>query len=59
MTDENVYRAHDWPHGLRCGECSHLFTDGERIVDQLNCLIDDIPCTTPVCEPCGLEKPVR
>lgn len=53
------YRDGDWPHGLRCGECSRLFEDGMPISEQIDNMIEDIPCVVPVCVPCGLEKPVR
>lgn len=53
MTEE-VYHAEDWPHGLRCGECSGLFVEGQPISKRLDAFQEDVPIVTIVCVPCGM-----
>lgn len=53
-----TYRAEDWPHGLRCGECLQAFTAGVPIAEQFSGLIGEVPAVVPVCVPCGLAVPV-
>jgi hypothetical protein len=46
--------AAEWPHGLRCAECSQEITDGERYSTMLEGFVGDLPLTVVVCVPCGL-----
>ena len=34
-------RAADWPHGLRCGQCSRLLEDGDGYAERLTGMIGD------------------
>lgn len=50
-----IVRAEDWPHGLRCGECSCLLEDGDRYAERLTGMVDDAPAVMIVCRPCARE----
>ena len=47
-----IVRAADWPHGLRCGECSRPLKDGDRYAERLTGMVDDVPAVMIVCCPC-------
>lgn len=48
-----IYRDEDFPMGLRCPDCGHVFTDGERYSSVLTGFQDDIPMTRLVCPECA------
>lgn len=50
-------RAGDWPHGLRCGECSRLLEHGERYSERLTHMIGDVPAVMIVCLTCAIPEP--
>jgi hypothetical protein len=59
MTTESLvageaYRDDDWPHGLMCSQCRHVFREPERYTKQLDGFIDDTPLTRIVCLGCAL-----
>ncbi len=47
------YRAEDWPHGLSCGQCPHVFSEPERYSERLYAFIDDAPLVEIVCLGCA------
>lgn len=47
-----LVRDEDWPHGLRCGECSRLLEDGDRYAERLMEMVGDTPLLKIVCIPC-------
>ena len=52
------YRDEDWPHGLACGQCRHLFREPERYIAQLDAFIEDALLRKIVCLACfGLDEP--
>lgn len=55
LLDGEVYHEEEWPHGLRCAECSRLFTEGERYSARLTGFQDDIPMTLIVCVGCAVS----
>lgn len=53
------YVDEDWPHGLRCAECSCLIEEGDRYSQRLSSFQDDIPVVLIVCVTCALaDTPV-
>ena len=48
-----IVRDADWPHGLRCGECSRLLEDGDRYSERLTDFIGETPAVMIVCVPCA------
>jgi hypothetical protein len=51
------YYSAEWPHGLRCTYCDHLFRDGERYAVALYaCAADGYPLTTASCINCLLDN---
>jgi RNase P subunit RPR2 len=49
-----VYREEEWPHGLRCAQCDHLLSDGERYSQRLHGFQDDVPILLVVCASCAV-----
>jgi hypothetical protein len=48
-------RTEDWPHGLSCGECDHVFTDGETYHQKIEAMFEDgTPVLVIVCADCAL-----
>jgi hypothetical protein len=47
------YHEEDWPHGLRCGECRHLFCEGERYSQRLFGFQEEVPVSVVVCVECA------
>ena len=48
----------DWPHGLRCTSCDHLFREGERYaVSPYAVTATGYPVTTCLCVNCSLGIP--
>jgi len=51
------YCDDDWPHGLRCGQCRHLFSESQRYIAQPDAFIEDALLTKIVCLACfGLDE---
>jgi hypothetical protein len=57
------YQSAEWPHGLRCIECDHLFSEGQPYSERLDSIADPVPgltgpdpvpITEIVCVPCGM-----
>lgn len=46
------YCDDDWPHGLRCGQCRHLFQEPERYIARPDAFLDDTLLTTICCLAC-------
>lgn len=49
------YVAAEWPHGMRCTRCNHLFRDGESFTTALYAFADETPLTEVVCLACVLR----
>ncbi len=48
------YDPQDYPHGLRCGTCSDLFLEGQRIYRQPESPAgEDVPVFLIICESCA------
>ena len=47
------YREDDWPHGLMCAECPHIFREGERYTERLYAFSEDVPVVQIVCVACA------
>jgi hypothetical protein len=47
------YVDSEWPHGLMCGECPHVFREGERYTTSLYAFSDDVPMCLVLCVPCS------
>ena len=47
------FRASEWPHGLMCAECPHVFREGERFTAPLYAFSDDVPMGLVVCLACA------
>ena len=62
MADDLIYTDEGFPHGLRCIDCDHLFSDGERYARRLLSMTEfmDEPAfiTEVVCVPCSLKGAV-
>lgn len=55
MTGGLIFTEEDWPHGLRCLDCSAKFEDGSPYSKRLvGITASDNPITEIVCVPCGL-----
>ena len=49
------YVAEEWPHGLRCAECDHLYIEGETLHKQPHGMLEDgTPVLLIVCWDCAL-----
>lgn len=46
------YREDEWPHGLMCCECPHVFREGERFTTDLYAFSEDIPMVRVLCVAC-------
>jgi hypothetical protein len=54
------YVATDWPHGLMCAECPHVFREGERFTTSLYAFSDDVPMCLVLCLRCATGgRPTR
>lgn len=47
----------DWPHGMRCTTCRHLFRDGESFTTTLYAFVDETPLTEVQCIACATRTP--
>ena len=54
VDDAQVYRAAEWPHGLRCAACHELFVEDQPIAERLDAFQDDIPILVPTCVACDV-----
>lgn len=52
VADPMLYRDEDFPKGLLCPTCGHVFSDGEPIAENLIGFQDDIPIVTLGCRSC-------
>lgn len=50
-----VYRDLDFPMGLCCPECWHVFQDGEEFSSILVAFQGDVPVTRLVCPSCAVS----
>lgn len=46
--------ASDWPEGLVCPGCRHVFADGDRFTEVLDGFIGDVPACQVMCLACAL-----
>jgi hypothetical protein len=46
-------RAEDWPHGLRCGDCSRLLSDGDHYAERWTGMVGEVPAVLIVCVACA------
>jgi RNase P subunit RPR2 len=53
--DGEIVRAEDWPHGLRCGECSRPLADGDRYSERLIAMAGEVPIVRIVCTSCAVK----
>lgn len=51
-----TYVDSEWPHGMRCTVCRHLFRDGESFTTTLYAFVDDTPLTEVRCLGCATGK---
>jgi hypothetical protein len=52
----NRVQLADWPHGVRCAECDHLFTEGEPYHQTLQSMFEDgTPVLLIVCGDCAIR----
>lgn len=49
------YKASEWPHGLRCADCSCLITEPERYSERLTGFQDECPMLLIVCLECAVK----
>lgn len=50
------YVAAEWPHGLMCSECPHVFGEGESFTTTLYAFVDETPLTKIVCLACAIPQ---
>jgi hypothetical protein len=50
------YVEEEWPHGLSCAECPHVFREGERFTTLLYAFSDDVPMSLVVCLDCATGR---
>lgn len=50
------FRASEWPHGLMCAKCPHVFREGERFTTPLYAFADDVPMSLVVCLDCATGR---
>jgi hypothetical protein len=48
-----VYVEADWPYGLMCAQCPHVFREGERYTTDLYAFSDGIPMVRVLCVWCA------
>jgi hypothetical protein len=51
-----VYVEEDWPHGLSCGQCFHVFHEPERYSERLYAFSGDAPLGQIVCLECATTR---
>jgi hypothetical protein len=56
LRDTNIYRAVDWPHGLRCAECQVPFREGMPYSERLTGFQDDNPMLLIICVGCAVAR---
>jgi hypothetical protein len=49
----DVYRETEWPHGLMCADCPHVFREGERYAKHLYAFAERVPVLRVLCEQCA------
>jgi hypothetical protein len=54
LVSGHLFRDEDWPHGLSCGQCRHLFREGERYSERLYAFVGDAPLAEIVCLDCAM-----
>jgi hypothetical protein len=47
------YVEDEWPHGLMCEDCPHVFREGDRYSERLYAFAVDAPIVEIVCLPCA------
>ncbi len=50
---ETIMKASDWPHGLRCAECSRIIVEGEALNERIEGFLDGIPILEITCMGCS------
>ena len=51
-----AYQNEEWPHGLMCAECPHVFREGERFTTLLYAFSDDVPMALVLCLDCATGR---
>lgn len=59
LVSGEVYTEDDWPHGLSCGQCPHVFSEPERYSERLYAFLGDQPLVEVLCLPCATNFPSR
>lgn len=59
LVSGEVYMEDDWPHGLSCGQCLHVFSEPERYSERLYAFLGDQPLVEILCLPCATNLPSR
>jgi len=53
------YVEEDWPHGLSCSQCPHVFSEPERYSERLYAFVGDAPLVEVLCLSCATSFPSR
>lgn len=59
LVSGEVYMEDDWPHGLSCSQCLHVFSEPERYSERLYAFLGDQPLVEVLCLPCATNLPSR
>jgi hypothetical protein len=59
LVSGEVYMEDDWPHGLSCSQCPHVFSEPERYSERLYAFLGDQPLAEVLCLPCATNLPSR
>lgn len=59
LVSGEVYMEDDWPHGLSCSQCPHVFSAPERYSERLYAFLGDQPLVEVLCIPCATNLPSR
>lgn len=54
VDDVRVYRAEEWPHGLRCSACSEEFIEGQPISERLDGFCNGLIVVDLLCVACNV-----
>ncbi len=49
------YVEDEWPHGLMCAKCPHVFREGERYTTHLYAFSGDVPMALVTCLACATD----
>lgn len=52
LVSGEVYCDEEWPHGLSCGHCPHVFREGEPYSERLYAF-DELPLVVILCVGCA------